>query len=262
MGGVENDPADPADIDQAPGDPPLTVELLADLQAGLLGDADATRVRRQIRVDPPAQHAARALNQVRSDVAALGSDAASAPDVPPDVVTRVHVALRSAAPSVHGSVARGRAAHSVRPGLPPGRVVAAVAGVAAVIAGIGVGTAALLARPAPKPSAPITVQHITVPPRATVIPLPPPQILGLLDRVPDYGALSDTALRESCLQGLGYPASTRVLGAQPIEVNGLPAVLLVLPGDTPDALVAVAVAPTCSSADTGLQADTVVRRPQ
>jgi hypothetical protein len=90
----------------------------------------------------------------------------------------------------------------------------------------------------------------------------PPQILGLLDRAPDYGALRDAARRESCLQGLGYPASTRVLGAQPIEVNGLPAVLLVLPGDTPDALVAVAVAPTCSSADTGLQADTVVRRPQ
>lgn len=262
MDGADGDRPDHADTGEAGADPPLTVELLADLQAGLLGDTDAARVRRQIRVDPPAQRAVRALNQVRSDVAALGSDATSAPYAPPDVVTRVHAALRSAAASVHGSVARGRAAHSVRPGLPPRRVVAAVAGVAAVIAGIGVGTAALLARPAPTPSAPTTVQHITVPPRATVIPLLPPQILGLLDRAPDYGALSDTARRESCLQGLGYPASTRVLGAQPIEVNGLPAVLLVLPGDTPDALLAVAVAPTCSSADTGLQADTVVRRPQ
>jgi hypothetical protein len=38
-------------------------------------------------------------------------------------------------------------------------------------------------------------------------------------------------------------------------------VLLVLPGDTPRELVALAVAPNCSSADTGLIADTMVDRP-
>jgi hypothetical protein len=51
-----------------------------------------------------------------------------------------------------------------------------------------------------------------------------------------------------------------VLGAQPVEINGLPAVLLVLPGDTPDALAVVVVSSNCSLADTGLLTDTVVRR--
>ncbi|MGB9226695.1 MAG: hypothetical protein WCB80_26345, partial [Mycobacterium sp.] len=62
--------------------PPLTVELLADLQAGLLDDDAAARVRKQVRTDPHAQDMLRALNQVRRDVAAVGG--APAPDAPPD----------------------------------------------------------------------------------------------------------------------------------------------------------------------------------
>ena len=64
-------------------DPPLTVELLADLQAGLLDDDAAARVRKQVRTDPHAQDILRALNQVRRDVAAAGA-MAPAPDAPPD----------------------------------------------------------------------------------------------------------------------------------------------------------------------------------
>lgn len=261
MGGAENDPADHADTDDAHADPPLSVEVLADLQAGLLADGDAARVRRRVRADPSARQALRALNQVRRDVAELGADAASAPDAPPPVVADIQAALRSADAPVSGSPARGRAAHSTRPGFPPARVVAAVAGVAAALVAIGLGTAALVAAPAPTPSAPTTAQHITVSARPTVIPLSIAQILGLLDRRPDYGPLSDATRRSSCLSGLGYPVSTQVLGAQPIEINGRPGVLLVLPGDMPDVLAVVAVGPNCSSADTGQLTDTVVRRP-
>ena len=37
--------------------------------------------------------------------------------------------------------------------------------------------------------------------------------------------------------------------------------LLILPGDTPGTAAALAVRPNCSSADTGLLADTTIRRP-
>ncbi|HWS92539.1 MAG TPA: hypothetical protein VN306_08620, partial [Mycobacterium sp.] len=67
--------------------------------------------------------------------------------------------------------------------------------------------------------------------------------------------------RASCVSGLGYPASTQVLGARPIEINARPGVLLVLPGDTPDNLAVFAVALNCSAADTGLLASTQVPRP-
>jgi hypothetical protein len=240
-------------------DPPLTVELLADLQAGLLDDATAARVRRQVRADPDAAAMLRALNRVRSDVAAVGADPASAPDTPPAVAARISAALRSASSS-----STGGAAHSARPHMRPARLIAGVAGACAVLAAIGLGTAALINAPTPTPSTQKTAEHITVSTPPMVIPLSQAQLLGLLDRSPDYGPprgpLNDPARRASCLTGLGYPASTGVLGARPIDINARPGVLLVLPGDTPDNLVVFAVALNCSAADTGLLASTQIPR--
>ncbi|ORV18642.1 hypothetical protein [Mycobacterium celatum] len=152
-------------------------------------------------------------------------------------------------------------AHAARPGARPLRVVAAAAGVAAVGVAVALGTAALVSEPAPTPSSQITAQHITVSRPPAAIPLSDSQILALLDHPPDYGPLGDPQRRGSCLTGLGYAASVRVLGAQPIEITGRPGVLLILPGDTPDTVAALAVAPTCSSANTGLLADRSVPRP-
>lgn len=240
-------------------DPPLTVELLADLQAGLLDDHTAARVRRQVRADPDAEATLRALNRVRGDVAAVCADLASAPDPPPAVTARISAALRSASGS-----STGGAAHSARPHTRPARLIAGVAGACAVVAAIGLGTAALVNAPTPTPSTQITAEHITVSTPPMAIPLSQAQLLGLLDRSPDYGPLpgplNDPARRASCLTGLGYPASTRVLGAQPIEINARPGVVLVLPGDTPDSLTVFAVALNCTAADTGLLVSTQIPR--
>ncbi len=234
----------------AGADPPLTVELLADLQAGLLDDDAAARVRRRVRADPHADGVLRALNRVRGDVAAVGTDPGSAPEVPPETTAKVTTAL---------------AAHAARPRLDPTRAIAAGAGLCAVLAAVGFGTVALLRAPEPAPSTPTTAQHITVSTPPMVIPLSQAEILALLDRPPDYGSppgpLGDPGRRASCLNGLGYPASTRVLGARPIAINARPGELLVLPGDTPDNLAVFAVAENCNAADTGLLANTQVTRP-
>ncbi|EUA56612.1 hypothetical protein I553_8660 [Mycobacterium xenopi 4042] len=188
---------------KAGADPPLTVELLADLQAGLLDDDAAARLRKRIRADPQAQRALRALNEVRRDLATLGADPASAPDIPPGVVARITAALRSA------TVPAGRAhpAHAVAPQPRAARIIATAAGVGAAVAAIGLGTAALLRSPAP-PGAPTTVQHITVSRPSATLPLAASEILELLDRAPDYGPLGDPVRRASCLTGLGYPGAT------------------------------------------------------
>ncbi len=254
MSAADEDPGDPGDPGEG-ADTPLTAELLADLQAGLLDDDAAARVRRQVREDPEAAGVLRALNQVRNDVAAVGADPASAPDTPPAVTARISAALRSAS-----GPATGGAAHSARPHMRPARLIAGVAGFCAVAAAIGFGTAALVNAPAPTPSTQITAEHITVSTPPMVIPLTQAQILGLLNRSPDYGPLNDPARRASCLTGLGYPASTQVLGAQQIDINARPGVLLVLRGDTPDNLAVLAVALNCSAADTGLLASTQVPR--
>ncbi len=242
--------SDPGCGREAETDPPLTVETLADLQAGLLGEEDAARVRRRIRRDPDGQAVVRALNRVRHDVAAVAADPASAPEPPPDLTARISAALRSAGPPPGP-------AHSARPRIRPARVAAAFAGLAAALAGIGLGTAALLHTPASTPSTEVTAEHITVS-APTAIPLSHSQILELLHRNPDYGPLGDPQRRASCLTGLGYPPSTQVLGARPVEVGARPGVLLVLPADTPGNLAVVAVGPGCSAADTGLLADTQI----
>ena len=245
--------------DPAGGDPPLTVEALADLQAGLLDDDTAARMRRQVRDDPEARQKMDALNRVRRDIANLGTDAASAPDVAPEVVDRIAATLRAERP---GRSRRG-AAHTVRPGRLPrsARLAAALAGLAAAAVAAWLGTAALLSPPTSIPSRPTTAEHITVsrPPR--VIPLSDQQILALLDTKPDLGPLADPQRRTSCLAGLGYPANATVLGGRLVQIARSVAVVLVLPSDTPGTVTALAVAPTCSSADTGLLADRRVSRP-
>jgi len=230
-------------------DPPLTVDSLADLQAGLHDDNTAARLRNKVRTDPDAQQTMAALNRVRGDVAALSSDGSSAPEVDPAVVNRIGAALR--------------AQHAVRRGGLPrsARLAVALTGLTAVAVAAWLGTRALITAPASTTSRPTTIEHITVSRPPESIPLSDQKILALLDHAPDFGPLTDPRRRASCLSGLGYPANARVLGARPIDIAGHPAVLLVLPGDAPGNVKAVAVAPTCSAANTGLSADRIVTRP-
>jgi hypothetical protein len=179
-------------------------------------------------------------DRVRDDLARLGGDDTSAPDVPPAVTARVVTALRNAG-------RRGRAARF-----------AAVAGVLAAVVGVGLGTAMLLQ---PGSAPPPTDKREPWPAHAATIPLSPSDIVGLLSQPPQLGALTDPQRLSSCLAGLGYPGSTTVLGATQVDINGTPAVLLVLPGDPPETLSALAVRNNCSAIDTGLIADTHITRP-
>lgn len=162
---------------------------------------------------------------------------------------------------VIGPPGAGAAVHSVRPRPHPLRVAAAAVGFAAAAAAVGLGTAALLRSSAPVASTITTAKRITVTVPPAAIPLSAPQIAGLLGETPDFGWLSDAGRRASCLTGLGYPVTAPVLGATQVQVNNRPGVLLVLDGDTAGLLTALAVAPNCSSAGTGLLADTAVARP-
>lgn len=130
MSAADKDP----DKHSADADPPLTVELLADLQAGLLDDATAARIRSRVRSDPQAQQILRALNRVRRDVAAMGADPAWGPAARPAVVDSISAALRSARPNSSPG-----AAHAARPHVHPVRMIAGAAGLCAVATAIGVG---------------------------------------------------------------------------------------------------------------------------
>jgi hypothetical protein len=94
----------------------------------------------------------------------------------------------------------------------------------------------------------------------TAFPLSDPQLRAVLSGAPNLGPLADPDRRASCLAGLGYTADLVVLGARPLQVAGRPGILLLLPGAGPDQMAAVAVAPSCTAARTGLLAQTVLSR--
>jgi hypothetical protein len=189
-----------------------------------------------------------AVARVRRDLTELGSDAASAPAVPEHVTSRVVAALRA------------EPAHTVRrQPLRWPQLFALALGIGATVAAVMVGASTLARDPAPTYPAGPTAEQITVDRPAATVPLPDPQILGLLTRPADFGPLADPIQRRSCLDRLGY-GGTQVLGARPLDMHGRPAVLMLLPGDTPEGLVAVVVDSNCSGAHIPLLAKTVVTR--
>jgi hypothetical protein len=228
-------------------DGPVTVDILADLQAGLLDDRTAALLRQRARAEPIIAARLAALDRVRRELAELGAEGASAPDVPADVTARIGSALRSEAPS---------ASTPRVPKLRP-RHVAAAAGVAAVIAAGAVGTAMLLGKG--------SAGDVGTSASSVVAPgglaLSASELGALLSQPPDLGGLADPQRRVSCLGGLGYPTSTSILGAKPLTIHGRAGLLLLLPGDVPDRVTAIVVGPNCSSVDTGLLVSSAVNRP-
>jgi hypothetical protein len=220
-------------------DRPLTPELLGDLQAGLLDDETAARLRRRIRSEPKAAHMLAALDRVRRDLAHLGTDEASAPDVPAAVTARIGAALHAARPA------------------PRRHRIGLIAGLVALLLGVVVGAAMLLRHPTPTRSTGPTAEMITVSRTAAAMPLNQAQLLALLAQPPDYGLLVDPAQRASCLSGLGYPGNTAVLGARPVDAGEV----MLLPTDTPATVLAVLVGPNCGPAHSAPLAHTVLTRP-
>jgi hypothetical protein len=135
---------------------------------------------------------------------------------------------------------------------------AAVLGAIAAFAAIVVGSSELVTSGKSASSGPTSANLITASPR---IPMSAGDLTALVGRNLDFGALTDPKRRASCLNGLGYPATMQVLGAAPMQINGSAAIVLVMPGDHPDELIALAVPPSCSSVSTGLIANTTVTRP-
>lgn len=170
-------------------DEPITPDLLADLQAGLLDDDTAARLRHRVRTDPEAAATLAALDRVRRELSALGTDNDSAPPLPPESARRVAVTLR----------------HLDRTPQHRLRKTGLVAGVCAAVLAIGVGTAMLLRTPDPVRSSSASIKDLTQPAPAADLQLTDQRILALLSGRPDFGMLSDPKRRADCLAGLGYP---------------------------------------------------------
>lgn len=160
-----------------------------------------------------------------------------------------------------GTSAADSPAHAARPPQHRLRLAGAAAGIVAIVVAIGVAVPTLVGGSAPAASTLTTARSLTVAVPQATVPLTDLQLLALLDRPADLGVLREPGRLSSCLSGLGYPMSTAVLGAQPVDINGRAAVVLLVGADDPGMINVLAVTPHCSVADTGLVADTAVARP-
>jgi len=140
------------------------------------------------------------------------------------------------------------------------RTAGVLAGVSAIAVAVAVAVPSLRGDPAPAAGTVVTARSLTVTVPQNRVPLSEDELTALLRSPAELGPLGAAARLSSCLDGLGYGSGTAVLGARPVEINGRPAVVLLLQADDPAAVAALAVSPQCSAADTGLIAETSVRR--
>ena len=146
------------------------------------------------------------------------------------------------------------------PGVTPARAALVVAALAVLglVASLGwlcwSGTPDLTSNPTSASSSPF--------PRApTAFPIARDELTALTHRSPDLGPLADPTRRSACLAGLGYPPAIAIRGADQIDIDGAPAVVLLLPAPRPADLVALAVRPDCDTTAPHLVADTTVISP-
>lgn len=267
-----------AEIDETP----LSLDVLADLHAGVFDDEETAALTKRVQDDPVAQRILEALDRVQHDLRTWLD--APAPEPPAAVIDDVLTALQNqssgptrTSPRVvpHNQVTGpSLLQHRHRPARARAQrwnAVYAAAGLGAAACAAFAITLVLNRSAAPSESTaaldtPALSEFVSPPSAAPgsaadpadalpAIPLSGTEIHALVGQRPVLGELEDPARRAACLTGLGLADSTPVLGAQTVDIGG-PAVLMVLPDGHPGQLRAVAVRPGCSSTDAQRVAET------
>lgn len=238
--------------------PPLPLDLLADLHAGVLDPAVAAELRQRVAADPKAQAALDALTATVAELAQLPPLA-----IPEQVAARIDAALREESARRHTS--GGLPAQPSNGALPPvadlgaarrrrrgllvaGGLLTAAAAVAAVVAVAGLPGE----RTSGTPTAGAVGDQGLAPLTVTSDNLGTAVDSALA--TPDYGPLSSPGRLDACLTALRVTSADSV-GAREVRLDGKPGVLLVLTTGTAGRFRLVVVEPGCGPADPGVLAD-------
>jgi hypothetical protein len=217
--------------------PPWSVDVLADLHAGVLDDARAAELWPLVNADPEAQEILAALDATQADLASLAE--APAPPMPAEYAARLDAALAaeaaaafpsreaSQAPRQAGSgdaqvvdLAAARRRRNKRLGWAAGVLTAAAAAVVAV-------TVAL----------PDTAQQTGTPNVAAPAPTGPSvgsdgsgaqALVGKAVGVRDFGPLQTEDRLDACIAAAGLDPKVRPEGIRPVNVGGQAGVMIIL----------------------------------
>jgi hypothetical protein len=214
----------------APPGPAWSVDLLADLHAGVF-DADmAARLRPQVESDPEANAVLAALDATRVDLASMPPLR-----MPDAVAARLDAALRSEAvdaPSLASrtvppvvDLAQARRRRNRRLGWGGGvlAVAAAAVGIAiAVVPATMTGGAPQAVPPDRTPSSAAPGPPLAL--RGEQLGSAAPEVIGQFD----YGPLGNASRLDACLRASGVQAGDNPLGVREIQLDGRRGVFIVL----------------------------------
>ncbi|WAL65629.1 hypothetical protein ORV05_32915 [Amycolatopsis cynarae] len=228
--------------------PPWSVDLLADLHAGVLDEAQASRLWPQVDSDPEARAVIDALEATAADLAALTT--APAPPMPEDVAARIDAALarEAASPQLAPVVSldAARRKRNRRIGWISGVVAVAAAAVAAVAIAIP-GNSGSDGSGSSQVAQPTAGQAVPNPPLALRSDHPQAALGPLSQGVKDYGPFGTPQKLGACLQAAGFTAQADPIGVRPGTVDGKPAVLVLLTTGKLAEFRLVALSPDCGS---------------
>ncbi|MFD7657280.1 hypothetical protein ACFV4N_25160 [Actinosynnema sp. NPDC059797] len=235
--------------------PPWSVDLLADLHAGVLDPRTEAELRPLVAEDPEARAILAALDATLDDLRDL-RDAPPIP-MPREVAERIDAALaeearlaaerdRPVAPVV--DLAAARAKRNKRLGMGAGILVAAAAAVGIALVAVPGNNSATTDNVAGSTPSDTPVTASAAPgdePRLAVRGENFGPVFGDVLKAQNYGPLENQEQLAGCLAGAGITAG-KPLGVSPITLDEKPAVMAILPGGAPGAYRIVVLDPdTC-----------------
>jgi hypothetical protein len=245
----------------APMGPPWSVDLLADLHAGALDEADEAELRPRVAADPEARAVLAALDRTRAQLASLPRltmpDAVAA-RIESALAGEAHAAARArAAPAPVTDLGAARSRRNHRLGWAAGLLAAAAAvGVAMLV--IPRGQAPSTAPPPQAGSSPTggtggsTGGPLAL--RSSDLGASVSQVIG----VTDYGPLRDQQRLSACLSTSNVPNVGQPLGVRQVVLDGQPRVLAILPGGKRGSYRLLVIDPGCGPGHPGVLSDTTV----
>ncbi|HJP75442.1 MAG TPA: hypothetical protein VJ914_14305 [Pseudonocardiaceae bacterium] len=243
-----------------PGEPPLSLDVLADLHAGAVPDDVATRLWPRVRADPAASATLTALDATRADLAGLAT--APPPAMPADFAARLDAAINAEA--------QARATAGIAPvvdiNAPRRRkrdpkqtrrlaLTAGLVGVAAAVIG-----AAIVVLPG-LGSSPSTSQNAGGSPSSQLSvssgQLGSVALTQALHKT-EYGPLSNPQQLSGCLKANGQDPNEKPIGAMQISLDGKQGTLLVLTTGVLAQYRLLVVGPACSATSAATLANQVI----
>lgn len=248
--------------ERASGSPstPLSVDVLADLQAGVLDEHEAAELWPRVNADPEARAILDALAATTADLSGLAAE--PAPPMPAHVAERIEFAITREAEARGGNVVSldaARKRRNRRVGMGAGFLTAAAAAIAAVMIAVPSGDNELDGNvAAPTPTTQAEAPTGTETPNFDSGNMN--AAIGQIEGLRDFGALENEERFNACIEAGGMDPAVRPEGIGPAKIDGKDAVIALYTTGKLAQFRLIALSADCGPDNPGLLMDKIVGR--